>query len=295
MLENLRAITLFVRAVELGSFRAVANSFNISPSVVSHQITQLEEAYSVALLYRSTRKLSLTDDGKRFYEHARQMVSSATDALNSLTENSLSPHGKLTISMPAGLVRGEFTEKIATFVKEYPNISLSLHCSDERVDLIADGIDLALRTGELSNSILKSRRIGAVKRKLVCAPDYLGTMARPSVPAELESWSWIRLKMLPPMREFLGPLGEKFNVHYKPRLEASSVEAMYQLALHGAGLATPPEYLVEDDLNAGRLVHILPEWKIPDMKVFAVWPPNAPQESLSMRFLNYLEATSLAG
>lgn len=167
MLDDLRAIALFVRTVDLGSFRSVAASFNISPSVVSHHVAKLEEKYGVALLYRSTRKLSLTDDGKRFYEHARKMVFSAGDALNMLTENAQSPHGKLTLSMPGALVRSDLTRKIAQFSSDYPNVSVSLHSSDETIDLIASGIDLALRTGEMKDSMLKSRRIGSIDRKSV--------------------------------------------------------------------------------------------------------------------------------
>ncbi len=288
MLDDLRAITLFVRTVDLGSFRAVATSFNISPSVVSHHVGQLEEKYGVALLYRSTRKLSLTDEGRRFYERAREMVASATEALNILNEDSLSPHGKLTLSMPAALVRGEFTKKIASFIAKFPNVEVSLRCTDETVDLIASGVDLALRTGELKDSSLKSRRVGSVKRKLICAPDYLKTRNAPKSPQDLQNWDWVRLKMLPPIRDFKNGSGETTSVHFKPKLEADSVEAMYQLALLGCGLATPPEYLTADDIAAGRLVHVLPEWTIPDMKIYAIWPPNASKDSLSMRFLEFL-------
>jgi len=288
MLDDLRAMTLFVRTVDLGSFRAAARASNLSPSVVSHHIQQLEKKYGVALLYRSTRKLAQTDEGRRFYERAREMVTAAAGAVDVLTGEAASPYGKLTVSLPAAIVRGAITRKIAEFAELHPHVHLSLICTDEPVDLFDGGIDVALRAGALKDSSLKTRRVGAVGRTLVCSPRYLARKAAPAHPSDLAGWDWIRLTQLPPSRRFTHADGRAAEVDYQARIEADSVEAMYQLARHGLGLATPPDFLVSEDIAAGRLVELLPDWRLPDMPVSAVWPPNAPAESLTLRFVHFL-------
>ncbi|MEH6403186.1 MAG: LysR family transcriptional regulator [Sneathiella sp.] len=288
MINDLRAMTLFVRTVELGSFRAAAETLNLSPSVVSYHIAALEKKHGVALLYRSTRKLALTDEGRRFFERAKQMVIAAEEALNILNENTASPYGNITLSMPAALLRGEYTAKVAAFSKDHPNVHVSMRCTDEAVDLIASGVDLALRTGTLKDSSLKSKRIGAVRRKLVCSADYLSQKKPPESPMALADWDWVRLKMLPPIRDMIGPDGVQHSIHFKSHIEVDSVEAMYQFVRHGAGLASPPDFLVAEDIARGTMVEIFPEWRIPDMKIWTVWPPNVPKDSLTMRLIGYL-------
>jgi len=288
MLDDLRAMTLFVRTVELGSFRAAAKASNLSPSVVSHHIQQLEKKYGVALLYRSTRKLAQTDEGRRFYERARQMVAAAAGAVDVLTGEAASPYGKLTVSLPAAQVRGAITRKVAEFAELHPYVHLKLVCTDEPVDLFAGGVDVALRAGTLKDSSLKSKRVGSVGRTLVCSPRYLARKAVPDHPDDLAGWDWIRLTHLPASRRFTHADGRTADVDYEARIEADSVEAMYQMARHGLGLATPPDFLVADDIAAGRLIELLPDWHLPAMPVTAVWPPNVPAESLTLRFVHFL-------
>jgi len=289
MINDLRGITLFVRTVELGSFRAAAEVLDLSPSVVSYHIAALEKKHGVALLYRSTRKLALTDEGRRFFDRAKQMVIAAEQALNILNENTASPYGNITLSIPAALIRGEYTAKIAAFSEDHPNVHISMRCSDEPVDLIASGVDLALRTGALKDSSLKSRRIGTVRRKLVCSAEYLSKKELPETPISLADWDWVRLKMLPPVRDIIGPDGNLQSIHFKARIEVDSVEAMYQFVCCGAGLASPPDFLVADDIARGTMVEVFPQWRIPDMKIWTVWPPNVPKDSLTMRLIDYLE------
>jgi len=288
MIEDLRAMTLYVRTVEMGSFRGCADSFNLSPSVVSHHISQLEKKYGITLLYRSTRKLSQTHEGHAFYKFASQMVASASDALNVLNGETVTPFGKLTVSLPAGLAGSEFMKKISDFIKIYPQIKVSLILTDQQVDLIAQGIDIALRTGVLKDSSLKTRAIGMVKRTLVCTPEYYATQEEPKHPSDLSSWDWVRLKMLPAQRNFHHETQGICEVPYASRLEVDSVEAMYQMTRNGLGLSSPPDFMVAADIAQGRLIEVLPDWHMTSKKVSAVWPANVAQESLTMRFLNFM-------
>ncbi len=291
MIDDLRAMTIYVRTVELGSFRAAAEALNLSPSVVSYHISKLEKKYGVALLYRSTRKLSQTNEGETFYAHARKMVTSAQDALDLLRGSSVNPAGKLTISIPAGFVRGHYTWKIAQFASLYPKVNLSLIFTDERINLISQGVDISLRVGAMPDSSLKSRRLDTIQRKLVCSPDYLKGRTRPTNPAGLSNWDWISLKMMPHHKDFTNDAGETCQVDYMPRIEVNNIDAMYKLTCHGLGLSSPPDFLVDDDIRAGRLVHLMMDWHLVEMKTYAVWPTNVAAGSLTSLFLDFLKSS----
>lgn len=291
MIDDLKAMALYVYTVELGSFSAAANMSGLSPSVVSYHISQLEKKYGAALLYRSTRSLSQTHDGEIFFSHAQQMLESAGDAINLLTGTSEEAIGKLKISMPAALIRSDFTSKIASFSKLNPRIDLSMIYTDKRIDLISEGIDMAIRVGDLPDSSLKARALDVIERKLVCSPEYAKTKDIPAHPEDLRDWDWIKMHMMPPYRAFDHPELGACKLSFSPRIEVDSAEAMYQLSLQDIGLSSPPNFMVEEDLRNGRLVEILPDWKVAPMKIYAVWPANAVKDGLTMRFLTFLTSS----
>lgn len=291
MIDDLKAMALYVYTVELGSFSAAANISGLSPSVVSYHISQLEKKYGVALLYRSTRSLSQTHEGEAFFNHAHQMVRAGGEAMNLLSGKSEDAVGKLQISMPAALIRSHFTSKIANFCGNNPKIDLSMIYTDKRVDLISEGIDMALRVGELPDSSLKARALDVIERKLVCSPEYATPHKFPNHPDDLKQWDWIKMRMMPPFREFSHPNFGTCKLGFSPRIEVDSAEAMYQLSLQGVGLSSPPDFMVDDDLRTGRLVEVLPDWKVAPMKIYAVWPANAVKDGLTMRFLQFLTSS----
>ena len=288
MIDDLKAMALYVQTVELGSFSAAANACNLSPSVVSYHISQLEKKYGTALLYRSTRSLSQTHEGEAFYEHAKQMAESADKAFNLLSGKSEIPMGKLSISIPAALIRSHYTTIISDFCKLYPKIEFSISYTDKRQSLVSEGIDLAIRLGKLPDSSLKVRTLGQVARKLVCTRAYAEERPLPTHPNDLASWDWIKMKMMPSYRDFEHVSLGHSRLTFAPRIEVDNVEAMHQFSMQGLGLSSPPDFIVEDDLQSGLLVEVLPEWKVFAMKVYAVWPSNAVKDGLTIRFLNFL-------
>jgi DNA-binding transcriptional LysR family regulator len=295
MIDNLRAMFIFAKTVENGSFRGASKMLGISPSVVSYHISQLEKRFSVALLYRSTRKLSLTHEGDRLFQHAKTMIEAAEHGLDVLAGHSAAPGGQLNVTLPAAFSRSELIHSISGFAHAFPKVNLTIGFDDGHQDLISNGIDIAIRTGELKNSSLKSRRIMVLERKLVASPEYCAARTTPKSPAELKNWDWIRLKMLPPSRTLTNRKGESIKVHYESRLVVDNVEAMCEFAIDGLGLATPPVFLVEEAMVAGQLVYVLPAWKIEPLSVYAVWPSNAPREGLTSRFVNFLMDSVSAG
>ncbi len=288
MIEDLKSLLLFAKTVESGSFRAAARSLGISPSVVSYQVTQIEKRYGVALLYRSTRKLSLTDNGTRLFKYAKQMIEATERGLDLLSGRALQPIGKLTISLPAAFARSPLVTAISDFAQLNPKVELSIGFSDIQKDLISEGIDLAIRSGEMEDSSLMAKKMQIIPRKLVASPAYLKDRDFPESPRDIEQMEWIRLTMLPASRKFIQGTGKTHTVDYDHRITVDNVDGMCQLVKSGLGLATLPYFLAEDEIKAGRLVELIPDWHVEPLEVFAVWPPNAPRESLTKRLLDFL-------
>ncbi len=291
MLEELRSITVFAKTAELGSFRAAAKALKLSPSVVSYHVSQLEARYDIALLYRSTRKLSLTEEGRKLFDHARVISEEAEFCLDILARDAISPAGTLKLSVPAVLTQSRLSQHIAEFCKRFPQVKLSISYTDARQDLISEGIDVAIRIGQMADSNLKAKGLGKLKRKLVCAADYYAAKPLPSHPHDLNSWSWIHLSMLPASRSFRRGRGKAVKTDNEASIEVNSVEATCQLAVQGLGLASPPDFMVDPLITEGKLVHVLPDWQMEDIPVYAVWPENVKRTSLANLFVTHLSET----
>lgn len=290
MIDELRALAVFARTVDTGSFRAAARELGLSPSVVSHHVSQLESRLGVALLYRSTRKLSLTDDGKRLFDSAQVALQAAEQGFNAIAGRSSEPAGRLTVTVPGFFARSALVDDLAAFAQAHPKVALSINFTDEKRDLIRDGIDLAIRVGALKDSALKSKKLFTLKRKLVASPSLAAAQKKPRTPADLESWEWIGLTMRPDSKTLVSRNGATQRVRFTPRVTVDSIDAACRLAIAGLGLATPPAFLAEEEIRAGRLVELLAAWEVEPLGVYAVWPQNAGRQSLTMRLLRFLEA-----
>ncbi len=288
MLDQLRQIAIFAKTVDHGSFRSAAKALHLSPSVVSHHVAQLEEKLGTALLYRSTRKLSLTSDGERLLASAHDMIAAAEAGLQSITNQSDQPTGELRITAPAVMAQSRLIDQIAAFAKEFPKVHLTIDFSDQRREVINDGIDLAIRMGWLSDGALKARKLYDVERKLVATKACLTQYPAPKRPTELESWNWLDLTPAPKKIEFESATQEAELLKPDYRISVNDAHALYRLALAGTGLAILPEFLVQSDLKSGALQPVLPDWSVKPVGVYAVWPPNAPKEGLTKRFVNFL-------
>ena len=289
MIDHLRQIAVFAKTVETGSFRAAAEALRLSPSVVSHHISQLEAQLGVALLYRSTRRLSLTRDGERLFQSAQTMMAAAEDGIDAVSAQSRDPVGTLRITAPAVLATSFLIDDIAAFSAAFPKIGLALDFTDVRRDLISEGIDVSIRMGWLKDSSLKATKLHAVERKLVAATTYVKSKPAPRGPADLASWDWLHLSPVPLGLTLRDDDGRATTVKFKPRVSADDALALYRLARAGLGLAYVPEFLVEDDVADGTVQVVLPRWSLEPVGVYAVWPPNAPRGSLTARFVDFLK------
>ena len=288
MLDQLRQIAIFAKTVDHGSFRGAARALDLSPSVVSHHIAQLEERLGSALLYRSTRQLSVTDDGKRLLAEARVMISAAEAGLQAVANRNRQLSGVLNVTLPAVLAQSALIDRIAAFSASHPNVRFILDFSDTRREVIGTGIDVAIRMGRLTDSSLKSRKLYEIKRRLVASTSYVEGRPPPASPEDLKDWDWLELSPVRLKPEFRRPGRRTARPKPTPRLSVNDAHAIYRLARAGAGLAILPEFLSNEDVASGSMRHVLPDWRLDPIGVFAVWPPNAPREGLTTHFIEAL-------
>ncbi len=288
MLDQLRALGVFAKVVETGSFRGAARVLRLSPSVVSHHVSALEGRLGVALLYRTTRRLALTPEGERLYESASRMVECAENALAALDLDGDGLRGIIRLTAPIALGVGPLTASLAKFAALFPHIRLILHFTDTAKDLIADGYDLKIRMGWPEESSMEMRKLFALPRRLVASPDYIATRKRPLRPADLASWRWIHFEPRPRTVELSHPRHGVERVWGTDQITVDASPVMYRLAVYGAGLATLPNFMVDGAIAAGQLVEVLPQWRLPSPGVFAIWPRNAPKNGLTLKLIEHL-------
>ncbi|MEM7253798.1 MAG: LysR family transcriptional regulator [Pseudomonadota bacterium] len=289
MLDELRQIAIFAKTVDHGSFRAAAKALRLSPSVVSHHVGQLERRLGTALLYRSTRKLSLTPDGERLLTAAHTMIEAAEAGLHAIGDQSPAPSGKLRITAPAVFAQSDLIVQFGEFAVAYSKVQLSVDFSDTRRDLIADGYDVAIRAGELEDSAFKARKLIDMRRGVVASPAYLNVRPKPETPRDLSDWDWLELAPVWDKKtEFRNGRRRESVATKNPRVSVNNAHGLVRLARAGAGLAVVPRFLADQDVIAGNLKYLLDDWVVDPIEVFAVWPSNAPRNGLISRFVTFL-------
>lgn len=288
MLDQLRPLAIFAKTVEHGSFRSAARALNLSPSVVSHHIAQLEEQLGVALLYRSTRKLSLTRDGERLIEAAQTMLNAAEGGIATVLNQAAVLSGELRVTAPAVLATSLLTEKIASFASSHPNVRLTIDYSEYPRDMIAESIDVAIRMGQLRDSRLKVQKLYEVERCLMASSTYLLGRPLPNSPKDVEHWDWLELSQVSLRPAFRGQSGKRITLRPSSRISANNAVALYQLARNGAGVAVLPRFLADEDISTGAMKILLPKWKLPALGVFVLRPNNAPSNGLAAGFVRAL-------
>jgi DNA-binding transcriptional LysR family regulator len=273
MIDRLRQMAIFAKTIDHGSFRGAARELHLSPSVVSHHISQLEEHLGVALIYRSTRKLTLTSEGQRLLAATRNMLDAVEGELQDLSAAASEPSGELCITLPSVLSLSHITDQIAAFSLEYPRITLTA--------LIDDGFDLAIRMGPSSKNSATTRTLFEVRRVLVASKDYLATRTVGNNPMALSDWEWLALAPVQNVPlSFRNKDGETMKIKPTPHMFTNDAQALHRLAHAGAGLAIVPEFLVAPDIDNGTMEILLPEWELRSISVFADWPANAPKHGL---------------
>lgn len=273
-MDVMHSMAVFRRVVEAESFSAVARETNMSQSTVSKHIASLEERLDTKLLNRSTRSLKLTEAGKEYYHHCIRILNDFQEAEASVGKGKIDPTGTLRISTSAAFGRTCILPYLSEFLSAYPDINIDLIFNDNYIDLVKEGIDLAIRIGPLEDSSLIARKIGSSPRLVVASPEYLVNHGRPKKPVDLikHDCLFYTLQKSPDLWYFNSTQEGDESIRVNSRLKASSPDAICDATLEGLGISILGEWYVRKHVREGKLKVILPDYKPTTYDIHAVYP-----------------------
>lgn len=285
------SMRIYVAVVDGGSFAAAADKLDISRAMVSKQIQKLEEHLGTRLMNRTTRRLSLTETGREFYERSTQIMGDVEEAEQIAGQMTRRPQGVLRMTIPLSYGQHRLAAIIGDYTQAYPQVQLDISLSDRKVDLIEDGLDLAIRIGAMPQSDLIARKIGGVRSIVCAAPAYLARHGAPQTPADLAQHACLGYTLTGTGADWRleGPAGPVI-VPISGPIRADNGDIIRLAALSGAGILFQPHFIVGDDIEAGRLVRVLPDWQSAELGVYAVYPSRKHLSAKVRTFVDFLVA-----
>lgn len=285
-MDRFLLMNCFARAVETGSFSAVAREMGVGQPNVSRYIAALEDHLGTRLLHRSTRKLTLTPEGERYYSEARRVLDALTEA-ESNARGEDKPSGLLRVACPTTIGRAYVLPRIQTLLTRYPQMDVDLQISDRFVDLTEEGVDLAMRIGDLKDSALRAVRIGISERLCVASPDYLANHPPPRIPQDLANHDCIVYSL------FATPNAWQFRdgpVEVRGRFKVNTTDGVQTAALAGMGVGIVPMWLAEESLLSGRLRLLLHDYIAPPVPINIVYAAKRLLPSRARVFMQFMAA-----
>jgi DNA-binding transcriptional LysR family regulator len=273
-MDRLSALETFVRVAETGSFSEAARRLKTSKSAVSRLVAGLEAELGVRLIHRTTRALTLTEAGRGYRERAARILADLADADQSVTRMQQAPRGRLVVNAPMSFGYLQLGRVMPDFLALYPDLTVDLTLTDRFVDLIDEGIDVAVRIGALTDSSLVARRLAPIRRVVCASPAYLSARGTPATPGDLAGHDCIGYSNPPGQTEwrFVDADGRPQPVAVGGRLTVNNGDVIRDAVLGGVGLALLPTFLIGDDLRNGRLVSVLERFLPQDLTLNAVYP-----------------------
>lgn len=265
----------FVAVADLQGFAPAARRLGLSPSVVTRLIAGLEDRLGARLLQRTTRSVTLTDAGSRYLERVRRILADLEEAEDSVEGERTRPGGRLVVSAPIGFGRLHVSPVMSAYLKRYPDVGAELRLSDRMINLVEDGVDLAVRIGHLPDSTLVARHVGEMRRIVVVSKDYLRARGEPKRPQEITSHDTIQFGAMavPADWRFVDGANE-IHISPTPRLATNSADAAIQYAEAGGGLTRVLFYQAAASLRAGRLKIVLAKFEQPPLPIHIVYPTS---------------------
>jgi DNA-binding transcriptional LysR family regulator len=275
-LPDFEAWSIFACVVEHKSFTGAADALGLSKATISKAVTRLETQVGTPLFHRTSRRLALTDSGTKLVEHAKSILAEGQAAEEAARDEASEPVGLVRLAVPMSFGLSNVGPVVADFLCDYRGVSIDMHLSDAKVDLIGEGFDIGLRIAALPDSSLRARKLRDVKTYIVAAPSYLALKGVPRHPAELGEHECLRYSLLPTpeLWRFLNPKGEEAVVRPQGRLRANNSDVMLYSLRSGHGIAVVPDFIIENDLASGAVVEILEGWKSPPVALHLVTPPG---------------------
>ncbi len=292
-MDRFDAMQAFVAVADRQSFASDARKLKLSPSAITRLVAALEERLGARLLQRTTRKVALTDAGTRYLERARRILADVEEAEHAAESERTRPSGRLVVSAPVGFGRLHVSPVMSAYLRRYPDVAGELRLEDRIVSLVEDGVDLAVRIGELADSTLVARQVGTMRRIVVAAPAYLKTRGEPRTPAAIGTHDTIQFGTTAGSSDwrFLDG-GKEIRVGYVPRFATNSSDAAIQYAVDGGGLTRVLAYQAAAALKAGKVKVVLEKFEQPPQPIHIVYPTSRLLSAKVRAFIDLVNETT---
>ncbi|MGH8812386.1 MAG: LysR family transcriptional regulator [Advenella sp.] len=291
-MENLNALRVFVCVVEARSFSGAAKRLGLTSSAISKAVTRLEKELDVRLLQRTTRSVGLTDDGKSFFEHCRQILIDIEHAENMLSKSTSTVYGRLRLHLPVGFGRRVIMPALPAFLDQHPNLILNVELSDRNVDMAYEGIDAAVYIGEPADARIIARKLCNLRFVACASPDYLARHGEPKTPDDLDHHHCLAYVLLHSGRyrewQFQKD-GKIFSKTVSGRLNVNNAETLLEAAVSGLGIAMISNFTAADAIRAGKLCRILTDYAPIGPQVSVVYLPSRNLSPKVRAFVDFLQ------
>jgi len=288
-MDRLASMAAFVKAADAGSFAAAAGALGMSPQMVSKHVTWLESRLGTRLLNRTTRRQSLTDIGKAYYDRCKLVLTDADWADSLADEAKGSPRGRLRVNAPVSFGTHSLTPVIARYLRQHPKVQVDLVLSDRFVDLVEEEFEAVFRIGPLADSSFVARELAPFRLVACASPEYLQEKGVPATPRDLETHECLVYASTsgPTVNDWHFVLGgEIHKVDVKHRLQVNDAKALLMAALEGFGIAFIAEDLARDGLRSGRLIKVLPDYETPSRAIHVIYHPDRRQTPKLKSFIS---------
>ena len=274
-MNKFEELEAFVSVVDSHSFSTAADKLGVAKSSLSKRVSELEKRLGVQLMQRTTRKLSLTDSGKHFYQRALNLLADLSEAEQIVSDAQSGLIGKIKLTAPLGLGVGRLSVPIADFMQLHPRIEIDLDLNDRQLDLVDEGFDLAIRVGDLQDSSLIARRLTSTGFAVCASPTYLKTHGEPKHPSELVGHEVLVYSNVSATHQWsFDDQGKRVSPRVKSRMCANNGEVLANLARHGLGIVNGPLFYLQAFIDNGELIQILNDYPRKEAGIYAVYPPG---------------------
>lgn len=288
-MDRLTSMEIFVEVVETGGFTAASEKTGLSRALVSKHVMQLEDHLGARLLNRTTRRVSLTETGRVYYERCKSILADIAEADTCAGEITAEARGKLNVNAPMSFGVLHLGPAIAAYCKQHPLVQVSLDLNDRLVDVVAEGFDVVIRIAQLEDSSLIARKVAPCRRVLCASPEYLNQHGVPKVPQDLAIHRCLLYTNMPSSDNWAltGPMGIE-TVKVNGPMCANNGEILKSAAVEGLGIALEPTFIVGPDIRAGRLRVVLPDYCPPEIAIHAVYPSRRYLSAKVRTFVDFL-------
>ncbi|HEY1843447.1 MAG TPA: LysR family transcriptional regulator [Buttiauxella sp.] len=291
-MQDLNDLWYFVQVVDNGGFSPASRVIGIPKSRLSRRIALLEERLDTRLIQRSTRSFTVTEAGQVFYRHCKAMIIEAEAAQEAIDTLRAEPRGLVRLTCPITLLHVHISEMLARFMAKYPQVAIQLEETNRQVDVLNENVDLAIRVRPLplEDSDLVMRRLADRSMCLVASPELVERLGRPASPADLQSWPSLALSKPQQVYRWclIGPGKQEVILHHAPRFVTTDMLALRTAAVAGVGIVQLPLLLLKEQIAAGRLVHLLPEWRTRKEIIHVVFPSRRGQLPAVRALIDFL-------